>query len=80
MNSGLIRHGQGTANARHNKDLETLSRIQDLVFRSFVEDSGKGVRIAVTHHDVIPAALGIVDNKYGDLDGRQKSRRPLPPR
>ena len=50
----------------YEKGMESWDHMQDRI-KSFAADA-KGMSVAVTHHDVIISALGIVDEKYNDID------------
>ncbi len=49
------------------KGVETWDELQGRV-KSFVDGVGDGVTVAITHHDFIVAAIGMIDNRYDDYD------------
>jgi len=51
----------------YKKGMESWKDLQKRL-RSFAESVRSGTVIAVTHHDPILAALGIVDNRYDDYE------------
>lgn len=51
----------------YTKGMEPWKDMQNRL-RSFIDSTKEGTVIAVTHHDPILAALGLVDNQYDDFD------------